>query len=64
VGKAKTYAQVVIDLKQVSSNISSEAGAIRRNDQTTAQATEQTNTKLIATLNALASSLQLTTCAS
>src|SRR5450830_39327 len=62
--KAKNYARLVADLKQVSTNMSSEAEAIRRNDQTTAQATEQKNTTLIATMNTLASDLQLTTCAS
>jgi len=62
--KAKNYARLVADLKHVSTNMSSEAEAIRRNDQTTAQATEQKNTTLIATMNTLASDLQLTTCAS
>jgi hypothetical protein len=64
VRKAKNFAQLVADLKQVSTNMSSEAEAIRRNDQTTAQATEQKNTILIATMDNLASDLQLTTCAS
>lgn len=64
VRKAKNYARLVAGLKQVSSNMSSEAKAIRRNDQTTALATEQTDTTLIATMNTLASNLQLATCAS
>jgi hypothetical protein len=63
VGKAKSYAQLVADLRHVSSNMSSEASAIGRNDQTAAQATDQADTRLIATMNTIASDLQLN-CAS
>lgn len=63
-GNTKKYAQLIADLKQVSTNMSSEAEAIRRNDQQTAQATDQKNATLVVTMSTLASSLQLTTCAS
>jgi hypothetical protein len=63
VSKAKKFTQLVADLKQVSTNMSSEAEAIRRNDPT-AQTIDQKNTVLIATMITLASDLQLTTCAS
>lgn len=63
-GKAKDYVRLIADLKQVSSNMGSEAGAVRRNDQTAARASEQANTQLIAAMNALASNLELTSCAS
>jgi hypothetical protein len=64
VSNAKKYTQLVADLKQVSSNMSSEAAALSRNDIKTAQTTDQKNTTLIATMSALASNLQLTFCAS
>jgi hypothetical protein len=64
VGKAMKYAQLVADLKQISTNMSSEAGAIGRHDLATAKATDLKNGTLIATMSALASSLQLTSCAS
>lgn len=63
-GQAKDYAQLVTDLKQVSSNMSSEANAVRSNDTKAIQSSDQASTKLIAVINALASSLELTTCAS
>jgi hypothetical protein len=64
VSKAKKYAQLVADLKQVSTNMSSEAVALRRKDRTTANKADLANTTLIATMSTLASSLQIATCAS
>jgi len=64
VGKAKQYAQLIADLKQISTNMSSEATALRRKDLTAAKKTDLANTTLIAKMSTLASNLQLTACAS
>ncbi|HEY5159511.1 MAG TPA: hypothetical protein VII83_00430 [Gaiellaceae bacterium] len=61
---AKDYAQIVADLRQVATNIRSEAQALRSNDQATAKATDQKNAALIASASNLATTLQISTCAS
>lgn len=63
VGAAKDYAQFVSVLKQLAANLSSEAAAIRRNDQTSARTIAQKEMTLVKTADDLAAKLQITACA-
>jgi hypothetical protein len=64
VSVAKDYAQLVAGLRQAATNMSSEATALRSNDQATAKKIDQRNAALLANASSLAANLQLTTCAS
>ncbi len=64
VSNAKDYAQLVADLRQVATNMISEAVALRSNDLATAKTTDQKSAALIVSASSLATNLQLSACAS
>jgi len=63
VSVAKDYAQFVSDLQQLATTMSSEATALRRNDQATVRTSRQKEVTLAGTASSLAANLQITACA-
>ena len=61
---AKAFAQLIADLRQVATNMGSEATALRGNDRQTATSIDQKNATLITSVGSLAANLQLTSCTS
>ncbi|MGA9761902.1 MAG: hypothetical protein WBQ14_05715 [Gaiellaceae bacterium] len=61
---AAEFAQLVADLRQIATNMGSEAVALRSNDRETAGSLEQKRATLIASASSLAANLQISSCAS
>ena len=62
VAKASSFAELVADYRQAATNMSSEAQALRRNDQTAANAVAARNDALTASINALVGTLNISGC--
>jgi hypothetical protein len=63
-GNAKDFARLIADLRQVATNMGSEAAALRGNDRQTATSIDQKNAALITSTGNLAAKLQIISCAS